>query len=427
MRQGVAQGVVSGSGGEEYEWSTLSNGLRVATARLGHVRSVCVALWAGVGGRHERSAECGVAHLLEHMLFKGTARRSAKEISRAVEGVGGYLNAFTTEDHTCFYAKAAASRMERVMDVLADMYVGPRLDARDIEREREVIREEIASCRDNPGQYVDELLNAGLWGRHPLGKPITGTSESIDGLDAAILRRFHGEGYSGANTVLSVAGPVEHGSVVEMAEGFLGGLPRGRVASFKRFAGRASGCVESFEQMDVEQSHLSMGFLTGGRRDPRRFALRILSVVAGENMSSRLFQSMRERLGLCYSVNSGVEFVEESGAFTLQADLEPAKVARALEVMRREFRRFAEKPLSVRELRDAKEYAIGQAIIAAESTTHHAMALGEGLLGVGRCVVTDELVEKIGAVTAEEVRGAASDLFGESGSALAVVGPEKSW
>jgi predicted Zn-dependent peptidase len=155
--------------------------------------------------------------------------------------------------------------------------------------------------------------------------------------------------------------------------------------------------------------------------------LRLLSVVVGENMSSRLFQSMRERLGLCYSVNSGVEFVAETGAFTVQADLEPAKVSRALEVMRREFDRFAERALSARELRDAKEYTIGQAIIAAESTTHHAMALGEGLLGVGRCVVTDELVDRIAAVTAEEVRDAAAQLFCDDASALAVVGPERTW
>ena len=427
MKRPMRRGMASGAGGEVYEWSTLANGVRVATARLERVRSVCVALWAGVGGRHERGSECGVAHFLEHMLFKGTGRRSAKEISRAVESVGGYLNAFTTEDHTCFYAKAAAVRLERVLEVLSDMYVAPRLDARDVTREREVIHEEIASCRDNPGQYVDELLNTGLWGSHPLGCPITGTAESIEGLDRAVLRRFHASGYCGANTVVTVAGPVEHGVVVGMVEEFLGGLARGRMAGFRKFGGRAGGRVETFERMDVEQSHLSMGFLTGGRADPRRFALRLLSVVVGENMSSRLFQSMRERLGLCYSVNSGVEFVAETGAFTVQADLEPAKVSRALEVMRREFDRFAERALSARELRDAKEYTIGQAIIAAESTTHHAMALGEGLLGVGRCVVTDELVDRIAAVTAEEVRDAAAQLFCDDVSALAVVGPERTW
>ena len=151
MKRALRRGTASGAGGEVYEWSTLANGVRVATARLDRVRSVCVALWAGVGGRHERSVECGVAHFLEHMLFKGTGRRSAKEISRAVESVGGYLNAFTTEDHTCFYAKAAAVRLERVLEVLSDMYVAPRLDARDVTREREVIHRRLRPVGITPG------------------------------------------------------------------------------------------------------------------------------------------------------------------------------------------------------------------------------------------------------------------------------------
>jgi predicted Zn-dependent peptidase len=193
-----------------YEVSRLPNGARVASIHMPHMRSVSVGLWAGVGGRHENDRQCGASHFLEHLLFKGTKRRNARAITTAVEGVGGYLNAFTTEDHTCYYAKAGTMHFKRLCDVLGDMYLDPSFPKEEIEREREVIREEIMMYRDQPAQHAQELLTATMWPEHPLGRPITGTVESVSSLRRPGIAAFHREHYNAANTVATVAGAVTH-------------------------------------------------------------------------------------------------------------------------------------------------------------------------------------------------------------------------
>ena len=281
-----------------YQLTRLKNGTRVATAWMPHLRGVCVGAWAGVGGRHEVESQCGIAHFVEHLFFKGTRKQTAKELSFSVEAIGGYLNAYTTEDHTCYYAKAASRHFEQLSTVLLEMYVGSTFPRQEVEREREVIAEEILSYKDSPSQWVEEMLSACLWPRHPLGRSLTGTKESISKLSRTDLLNFRRRNYTGANTIFTVSGPLQHADVLAVVAPILGRIPKG-TASRAQAAGPQKSRVIDVVKQDTEQAHMALGFHAFSRTDPRRFALRLLSVMLGENMSSRLFQALRERYGYC--------------------------------------------------------------------------------------------------------------------------------
>ena len=310
----------------QYKISRLPNGTRLATFEMPHMRSVAVGMWAGVGGRFEKRSHSGISHFIEHLLFKGTKSRNAKEITEAVERLGGYLNAFTTEDHTCYYAKAAGEHFGVLCDVLADMYTGSVFDPTEIERERDVIREEIMMYRDNPAQHAQELLTETMWPKHPLGQPLTGTIESISKLDRPKLRHFLAENYNGHTTVVTAAGNVRHEDLVREMTPRLSRLPAGRTPRYVR--GRFSHGTPKVALINqaTEQTHLAMGFYAFGRTDERRFALKLLSVILGENMSSRLFQRLREQHGFCYSVQTGMVALSDACLLNIYAGLDTAKL-----------------------------------------------------------------------------------------------------
>jgi len=408
-----------------YKVTRLPNGANVATVQMPHMRSVSVGVWTGVGGRHEHEKETGVSHFLEHLLFKGTKRRNAKQITAAVEGVGGYLNAFTTEDHTCYYAKAGAPHFARLCDVLGDMYGGSTFPAAEIEREREVIREEIMMYRDQPAQHVQELLTATLWKKHPLGRPLTGTVETVSHLKRPRITAFHREHYCGANTVVTVAGRFSHAEVLAEVSPWLSRLPRGRRPRFvrsPRVPGRPS---VSLHTHDTEQTHLAMGFRAWGRSDERRFALKLLSVILGENMSSRLFQKLRERLGYCYSVTSGMVTLEDTGALHIAAGLDPAKLERAVRLIMRELDALSSRGPTRAELKMAQDYTIGQTLMGLESTSNQIMWMGESLLGFGKVLCPAEIERSILAVTPADVQSVARACVQRGRLGIAVVGPLK--
>ncbi|MEY2600599.1 MAG: hypothetical protein RLZZ142_2858 [Verrucomicrobiota bacterium] len=402
--------------------SRLKNGVRIASAFMPHLQGVCVGVWALVGGRHEKREECGIAHFLEHLLFKGTTKRSARELTLAVEGVGGYLNAFTTEDHTCYYAKAAAVHFERIGEVLLEMYSDSQFPENEVRREREVIREEILSGRDVPSQWVEDLLSESLWPGHPLGRSLTGTEESIARLGRRALRGFRDRHYTGANTVVTVAGSVEHAQVLEVLGGGFGALSKGKSVRSSRLK-KAPRFELRVEEADSEQSHVALGFHAYGRTDPRRYAARLLSVLLGENMSSRLFQVLRERHGYCYSVQSSTVFLEETGAVSIFADLDPAKLPGALKLLRREFERLRERRVSKGELRRAQEYVIGQARISLDSATQRNAWMAESLMAHGRVVSPGEVEAGILAVDPAMVQGVAREVLTRNRMGAAFVGP----
>ncbi|MEO8352441.1 MAG: pitrilysin family protein [Chthoniobacteraceae bacterium] len=407
-----------------YRLTTLPNGVRIATANMPHMRSVAVGFWAAVGGRHESVRQGGIAHFLEHLLFKGTQRRNARQITEDVEGLGGYLNAFTTEDHTCYYAKAAAEHLPKLCDVLADMYVESAFPAVEIERERDVIREEILMYRDQPAQHAQELLTETMWPGHPLGRPLTGTIESVARLQRDEMVDFRGSHYCGRNTVVTVAGAVEHEEVVAILEPLLAGLPKGRAPRFVRARTQEgqSARVQLYSH-ETEQTHLALGFHAFGRRDERRFALKLLSVILGENMSSRLFQKLRERHGYCYSIQSSTVTLDDAGAFSVYAGIDPAKLERAVRMILRELEIICHRAPKLSELQKAKDYTIGQTCMGLESTSNQMMWMGESIIGYGKILDPQEVEVSLGRVTPAEIQRCACHCLNHSRLGVAVVGP----
>ena len=392
-----------------------------------HMASVCVGLWVAVGGRHENARLNGVAHFLEHLLFKGTKRRTARRISGEIESLGGYLDAFTAEDHTCYFAKAEAGRMAQIGDVLSDIYQHSRLPAAEVERERGVIREEILMYQDQPAQVAEELLAAAVWPKHPLGRPLAGTLESVSSLRRDELLGFWQSAYHARSTVLAVAGRVTHEEVLAQVAPALSGMPSGRVPRFTRWQtpdpsqpARPRAIVE---QREVEQVQLVLGFLAAGRRDPARFPLRVLNAVLGEKADSRLFQSLRERRGLCYSVQSEVSILEETGLMTISVGLEAKQLRAALGLIRKEIDRLCDQAVSARSVREAKDYLIGQHRLGQESTTNQMMWVGESVLGHGRIVLPSEAEAAFDNVTPADIQAAARASLREGFRALVAVGP----
>jgi predicted Zn-dependent peptidase len=410
-----------------YHVTHLDNGLRVATAELPHMASVAVGLWVGVGGRYESAELSGAAHFIEHLLFKGTTRRTAREISEAVEGVGGYLNAFTTEEQTCFHARAHVDHFGTVLDVLTDMFLHSRFTSADIAKERDVIKEEIAMYRDQPAQYVHDLLHETLWPEHPLGRALTGTEQTLDQLHRTDLLKFFGANYVAQNTLLVVAGPLHQAEVVRAAKKFTGKFRTGRRPTFVPADALQATPAVRLHTKATEQTQLALGIRTCSRHDERRFALRVLNVILGESMSSRLFQILREDKGLAYSVHSSWAMMEDTGVLSISAGLDHGDLEKSLRIITRELRALTDKLVSNGELRRARDFVIGQMELNLEGTENQMNWLGESLLAYGKIVTPAEAKARLATVTAAAVRGAARDFFQPQRLNLALVSPlEKS-
>jgi len=410
-------------GGLRTRVTRFPDGGAVLTRDLPGRSSVALGLWFAVGGRLERLEENGAAHFIEHMLFKGTRRRSAREISEAVEGLGGYLNAFTTEEATCFHARAKAEHLDTLFDVLADMVVNSRFDLEDVAKEREVIKEEISMYDDQPHQLVLDALNELMWPDHPLGRPLAGTRRSVSRLGRPELRRFMRRYYTAGALVVTAAGRVRHETVAAWTRRLRDRLPQ-RPASRGLPAGKAQrGPRVRWVRKDTEQTQLALGFRAYERGDRRRFALRLLSVLLGENMSSRLFQVIREECGLAYSIGTSVASFQDGGAFLITAGLDDRHVARALKLVLRVLQEFRERPPAEAALKRAKDYVLGQFQLSQESVENQMNWLGEHMLGFGS-VPTEMAYERhYSAVRSEEVWRVAREVLSPCGANLALVAP----
>lgn len=409
-----------------YKTSRLPNGLTIATAEMPHMTSVSVGLWVGVGSRYEPAEMNGVCHFIEHLLFKGTKKRSAKEISEAVEGIGGYLNAFTSEEVTCFHARACHDRFDELLDVLMDMLHHSTFNSVEITKERQVIKEEIAMYLDEPHHLVQELLNATIWPDHPLGRPITGTNETLDGLDRDKLVAYLRSNYIASRTVLVVTGKIKHQQVIKAASRYVRHFQTGAAArSVAAQDGQNAPRLKLFTK-DTEQTQLALGIRTCSRHDERRYALRLLNTILGENMSSRLFQIVREDRGLAYSIYSMPSSFEDTGDLVITAGLDADNLSKALHLIMRELRRLTEVPPSAAELRRARDYVLGQIDLGQESTENQMNWIGDHLLGYGRVFSPDTVKRRLGRVTPGEIRAVARDFFRPDRFNLALVSPLKS-
>ena len=407
----------------DYQETELSNKVRVLTARMPQIQSAACGIWVGVGGRYENNRQSGTSHFIEHLLFKGTPKLSARAISQAIEGRGGYFNAFTQEEATCYYTRISANYWEKALDILADMYLHPKFAPADIDRERGVIIEEIMMYRDQPHQLVQDHLGELLWTDHPVGRPLIGTPKNIARMTREEIIDFKTRKYTGGNTRVAFAGKVDHEKCVQSVERYFHDLQPRRAPRSRRVDERIVQRSHRAHWKEIEQTHLAIGFRLFGRQDPRRFVLKLLSIILGENMSSRLFQLVREKHGLAYSVHSGMHLFEETGALVVSAGLERARTEKALQLIFREFARLAEKPVAARELKRAKDYAIGQLEIGLESTINQMMWIGENNISFGHLIQPAEVMERIRAVTSEEIQELARTVLTRKNASVAMISP----
>jgi predicted Zn-dependent peptidase len=367
----------------------------------------------------------GISHFIEHLLFKGTQRRTAAQISQAVEGIGGYLNAFTDEEHTCFYARAQASRLGELVDVLLDMFLESRLDPAEIQRERAVILEEMAMYRDQPAELMHDLLNEVQFPGHPLGRAVIGTPETLAGMRRAHFVDYLGSHYVTDSTVIAAAGNLEHEALVSLVGRRLRQFRPGVRPGCQPPADRKPQPAVKSVRKPVEQANLGLGFRTCSRHDPRRFALRLLNVILGENMSSRLFQVVREEHGLTYNINSSLSFWGDCGDLVISAGLDPSEVERTVNLVVAELLRLTRRAPAKGEFERARDYVLGQMDLQLENTEHHMMSLGEQWLSYGQLADPAEARQRISAVRPSELVPLARAFLTPERLAVAVVTPQR--
>lgn len=407
-----------------YRKTTLPNGLRVVTETIGHVRSAAVGVWVGTGSLYETPEEMGVSHLIEHMLFKGTERRTALEIARAIDGRGGALNAFTAKEYTCYYARVLDEHLPLALDVLADMILHSRFDPEDLAREKDVICEEIKMYDDVPDDLVHDLFAGALWRGHALGRPIVGTAERVQALTREEILAYKARHYVPSNMVVAAAGHLEHERVVEWVAGLFGSAPP---ASDNRQApGRPQDPDRPailVRQKEIEQAHLVLGTTALPLTDPNIYALYLLNAIVGGSSSSRLFQEVREKRGLAYSVYSYHSAYRNAGSFGVYAGVSPRMVDSTLDLVVGLLTELGQQGVSEEELTEAREQLKGQMMLGLESTSSRMSRLGRGELTRGFVYSPDEVIARVDAVTLEQVNELAHRLFVEECRVLAAVVP----
>lgn len=403
--------------------TTLSNALRIVSVPMPHMESVALGVWMAAGGRYETSRLCGVSHFLEHLMFKGTESRSARRIKQDIEGLGGSMNAFTDVELTCLYAKVPAAQSAVALEVLLDMALHPRLGAGDVERERQVILEEIKMYLDTPGQYVQDLLGSVMWPRHPLGMFLAGTQASVRRIRRPDLASYWRRFYTPANIVVAAAGPISHRLLVEQVSALVGRMPAGRAQRFRRATHGQRRARWDCTVKETEQTHAALGFHAFPRNHPHIHGLNLLHVILGGNMSSRLFHQVREVRGLAYDIGSQIKRYRDTGSFTVSAGVEHKKFIQALRVILEELRRVRRESVTADEFARAQEFYTNQLVLALEDTTDHMLWAGESELMLERIVPVERILEDVRRVTPADVRRAAREVLQPSRRNLAVIGP----
>lgn len=404
--------------------TTLDNGLRVVTATMPHVRSIATGIFIGVGSRYESEAEAGISHFVEHMCFKGTTkRRTSSEISAAIEGIGGIINAGTDKEMTIYWTKVAQPHFGLSMDVLTDMLTESRFDETDIERERQVIIEEIRMTKDSPSQEVNLIYDELMWADHPLGKDTAGTKESVTGIDRKMLLDFMKRRYSPPNIVVAISGCIEHEEALEsVRHAFDAWGTRRPGTAYKPYVEKRNPRVR-IEKRDTEQAQLCVGLPGVSLHDPKRFTLDLLNVVLGEGMSSRLFTELRDNMGLAYSIFSYVDHFLDSGALTVCAGVEPGNLQTTIKATMEQLVKFKDQLVPDSELNKAKELSKGRLLLRMEDSRNVNGWLGGQEVLTNKIMTVDEVIECIDSVTPEQVRDIARELLVGERLRAAVVGP----
>lgn len=396
----------------------LSNGLRVVLEPIPSIRSVAIGIWVKTGSRNETPDLNGISHFIEHMLFKGTDRYSARDIAEVFDGIGGNVNAFTTKEYTCYYAKVLDEHLPIAVDVLADMYFHSRLDESELEKERNVILEEISMYEDTPDDLVHDLLAKAVYGDHSLGYTILGVEDNLNRMNSDTLREYMNQHYTIDNTVISVAGNIDE-SAVKLLERHFGGAHRSGSPDTYEAPGFVGDLI--YHEKKTEQNHICLALPGLSLTDPRYYAMILLNNTIGGGMSSRLFQEIREKRGLAYSVYSYHSSHVDNGMFVIYTGTAPKQTEEVLKVSMEIIEEMIVQGLTDAELKKGKEQLKGSLLLSLESTSSRMNRMGKNELMLGRHLTIDDIIGRIEAVTQEEIRQVTKELFSRP-FALAMVG-----
>jgi predicted Zn-dependent peptidase len=409
-----------------YQRTVLGNGLRVLTAAMPQTHSVSVSLYVGAGSRYERESEAGVSHFVEHLLFKGTEKYpTAKDVAEAIDGVGGVLNGGTDREYTVYYIKVARPHMDLALDVLFELARHPLMDPSEMEKERQVILEELAMVADSPPQLVDLLLDSIMWPDNPLGRDVAGTPETVRGIDREMVLRYLAQQYVPNNILISVAGNIVHAEIVAAITEALGDWQPAKPAAWIP-APSVNGKRSAVKYKSTEQAHVSVAVPGLPINHPDRHALSFLSVILGEGMSSRLFIELREKRGLVYDVHSYSAHFLDAGAFNVYTGVDPKNATAALVVVLAELGRLRDEGPTTQELTKARELSKGRLMLRMEDTRNVSGWIGGQEMLMGNVRSIEEAVAEMDAVTLEDLQRVAQEIIDPAQLYLAVVGPYRS-
>lgn len=408
-----------------YKKSRLDNGLRIITHSMPKMQSVALGIWIKVGGRYEQSKIKGVAHFIEHLLFKGSKKYSCRIIKESIEGVGGSLNGFTSEELTCYLVKTPAQYLNNALDILSDMVINPLFLQADVEKERSVILEEIKMYKDQPQSYVYELLDRLLWPGQPLGESILGTVESITQMRRQDLISFKKHHYTPVDIVVSAAGLLEHHQFVKSIKHTFSYLKDKNINKFWSAQEQQHKPQLRILPRDTEQTHLALGFHSFKRDHPLKHALGLLNIILGGNMSSRLFNELREKRGLAYEIGTQVKRFYDTGTFLVHAGIDNQKVSEAINLILKELNRVKIKLISREEFKRAKDFYLGQLLLALEDTLDNMLWIGECTAVLDKTYSLKDIVKEVNKVKRKDLQEVAQRIFKDENLNLALIGPLK--
>lgn len=400
--------------------TVLKNGVRILTQKRPHTRSISMGVWVNVGARDEALTENGLSHFIEHMIFKGTRRRSAYQIAKEFDAIGGNTNAFTTMENTCYHAKVMDTHTEIMIDILSDIFLNSVFDPGEIEKERPVVLQEISMIEDSPDEYVHLLSGKNFWGDNPLGRSILGSPNNIIRFDADLIKNFFKRLYQPERIVISVAGSAEHSFIMDRVGPTFESIPPENTLA-ERLTPKSQSLVD-LNYRKLEQVHLCLGTMGLSITDPRRYAYALLNTILGGNMSSRLFQEIREKRGLAYTVYSFIASHVDTGMFGIYAAVDPKRALETTALILKEITRLKNERVDSSELRGAIEYTKGSLLLAAESNDNHMVRNAQNEIHFNRDVPLQEVIERVEAVSVADLVDLARSLFKKNKMVLTLLG-----
>ncbi len=399
----------------------LANGIKVITRKMPHLRSVSMGVWVNVGARDESPVESGLSHFIEHMIFKGTKKRTAFQIAKEFDAIGGHTNAFTSIENTCYHAKVMDAHLDTMVDILSDVFLNSIFDDKEVENERAVILQEIGMAEDNPDEYIHILSGMNFWGNNSLGRSVLGSRENIKSFNSDTIKRFFHLFYQPERIIVSVAGNLEHNHLIDIAGPVFESVQPGNDCSRRITPDKH--CKVEIHYKDLEQVHICLATNGMSITDPRRYAYSLLNTILGGNMSSRLFQEIREKRGLAYSVYSYASSFVDTGVFSIYTGVAPENMQKSIQLILEAISKISKNRIDSNELRYAKEYTKGNLMLASESNDNQMVRMAQNETHFGRYIPMEEIINNIEAVTEDDILELAESLFQNNRFALTLLGP----